>query len=223
VGYISVYLNGVLLGSADYTASNGTTVVLATGASAGNILTVESFSISSVANAIPNAAGAVSSSNIVDGAITAAKMASSGAWAPAGTVVQVVSAAATLTGMTTTSTSFVTTGFSLSISPRLATSKILVTVMGGGAYCGTTAATSMFCTIYRGATNLGDASYGLARYSTVGGSFALWPHSFSVYDSPATTSSTTYTVYLKSSNGNQVDFQNTDRGIPVMTAMEITQ
>jgi len=67
VGFINVYLNGVLLGSADYTATNGTTVVLATGASAGNLVTVESFRIESVANAIPNAAGAVSSSNIVSG------------------------------------------------------------------------------------------------------------------------------------------------------------
>jgi hypothetical protein len=64
VGFINVYLNGVLLGSADYTATNGTTVVLATGASAGNLLTVESFQISSVLNAIPNTAGAVTSSNI---------------------------------------------------------------------------------------------------------------------------------------------------------------
>jgi len=38
VGYIEVYYNGVLLNSADYTASNGTTVVLATGASAGAIV-----------------------------------------------------------------------------------------------------------------------------------------------------------------------------------------
>ena len=77
VGFINVYLNGVLLGAADYTATNGTTVVLATGASAGNLLTVESFRIESVANAIPNAAGAVSSSNIVDGAVTTSKIASS--------------------------------------------------------------------------------------------------------------------------------------------------
>ena len=78
VGFINVYLNGVLLGSADYTATNGTTVVLATGASAGNILTVESFSISSVANAIPNAAGSVSSSNLAGGIVTAAKLATTG-------------------------------------------------------------------------------------------------------------------------------------------------
>jgi hypothetical protein len=64
VGFINVYLNGVLLGSADYTATNGTTVVLATGASAGNLVTVESFLVSSVLNAIPNTAGSVSSANI---------------------------------------------------------------------------------------------------------------------------------------------------------------
>jgi hypothetical protein len=64
VGFISVFLNGVLLGSADYTATNGTTVVLATGASVGNLVTVESLLVSSVLNAIPNTAGAVSSSNI---------------------------------------------------------------------------------------------------------------------------------------------------------------
>jgi hypothetical protein len=67
VGFINVYLNGVLLGSADYTATNGTTVVLAIGASAGNLLTVESFQVSSVLNAIPNTAGAVTSSNIQSG------------------------------------------------------------------------------------------------------------------------------------------------------------
>jgi hypothetical protein len=64
VGFINVYLNGVLLGSADYTASNGTTVVLATGAAAGNILTVESFLVSSVLNAISNTTGSISSSNL---------------------------------------------------------------------------------------------------------------------------------------------------------------
>ena len=78
VGFINVYLNGVLLGSADYTATNGTTVVLATGASAGNILTVESFQISSVANAIQNSSGSVSSSNIVAGAVTPAKLSTGG-------------------------------------------------------------------------------------------------------------------------------------------------
>ena len=78
VGFINVYLNGVLLGSADYTATNGTTVVLTTGAAAGNLVTVEGFRISSVANAIANAAGSVSSSNIATGAVTPAKLSTGG-------------------------------------------------------------------------------------------------------------------------------------------------
>jgi hypothetical protein len=64
VGYIDVFRNGVLLGSADYTASNGTTVVLTNGANAGDLITTESFYVSSVLNAIPNTAGSVGSSNI---------------------------------------------------------------------------------------------------------------------------------------------------------------
>ena len=59
VGFINVYRNGVLLGSADYTATNGTTVVLATGATSGDLVTVESFLVSSVLNAIPATAGSV--------------------------------------------------------------------------------------------------------------------------------------------------------------------
>jgi hypothetical protein len=69
VGFINVYLNGVLLGSADYTATNGTTVVLATGAAAGNLLTVESFLVSSVLNAIPATSGSVGASNLAAGSV----------------------------------------------------------------------------------------------------------------------------------------------------------
>jgi hypothetical protein len=69
VGYIDVFRNGVLLGSADYTASNGTTVVLAAGATAGDLITTESFYVSSVLNAIPNVPASVGSSNISAGAV----------------------------------------------------------------------------------------------------------------------------------------------------------
>lgn len=68
-GFINVYRNGVLLGSADYTASNGTTVVLATGATAGDLVATESFYVSSVLNAIPATAGAVNSTYIAAGAV----------------------------------------------------------------------------------------------------------------------------------------------------------
>lgn len=74
VGYINVYRNGALLGSADYTASNGTTVVLVNAASSGDIVTVESFYVSSVLNAIPATAGAVNSTYLLDGSVTQAKL-----------------------------------------------------------------------------------------------------------------------------------------------------
>jgi hypothetical protein len=69
-GFINVYRNGSLLGSADYTATNGTTVVLAVGATVGDLVSVESFYVSSVLNAIPAVAGAVSTSYIAAGAVT---------------------------------------------------------------------------------------------------------------------------------------------------------
>lgn len=76
VGYIDVYRNGVRLGTADFTASNGTTIVLGNGgASAGDLVTTESFYVSSVSNAIPAVAGAVNTSYIADGSITQAKLA----------------------------------------------------------------------------------------------------------------------------------------------------
>ena len=51
VGYLIVFMNGVLLDITDYTASNGTTVVLGAGASAGDeIVTValDSFNIANL-------------------------------------------------------------------------------------------------------------------------------------------------------------------------------
>jgi hypothetical protein len=67
VGFIDVYRNGVMLGSADYTATNGTTVVLASGATVGDLVEVISFQVSSVLNAISAAPGSVGTSNIANG------------------------------------------------------------------------------------------------------------------------------------------------------------
>ena len=49
--YIMVFLNGVLLNTVDYTATNGTTVVLATGATAGDILDFLTFTTSAMVSA----------------------------------------------------------------------------------------------------------------------------------------------------------------------------
>jgi len=75
VGFIDVYRNGVMLGSADYTATSGTTVVLAAGATAGDLVEVISFQVSSVLNAIPGTAGSVGTTYLAGGAVTQAKVA----------------------------------------------------------------------------------------------------------------------------------------------------
>ena len=59
VGYIDVYRNGLLLGSSDFTATNGTTVVLANACTTGDFVEAVSFYVSSVLNAIPATAGSI--------------------------------------------------------------------------------------------------------------------------------------------------------------------
>lgn len=60
VGYVQVYLNGVLLDYAtEFTASNGTSITLATGAALNDIITVYAYTVTSVSNVTGGAAGAV--------------------------------------------------------------------------------------------------------------------------------------------------------------------
>ena len=75
VGYIDVYRNGVKLGTADFTATSGTSVVLASGATAGDLVETISFFVSSVLNAIPAVANAVTETYINTGAVTTTKIA----------------------------------------------------------------------------------------------------------------------------------------------------
>jgi len=67
VGFLNVYRNGVMLGSTDYTATNGTTVVLAVGALVNDLVTTESFYVSSVLNALPVTGGTISGNLVVTG------------------------------------------------------------------------------------------------------------------------------------------------------------
>jgi hypothetical protein len=70
VGYIDVYRNGVMLGTADFTATTGTTVVLASGATTGDLIRTESFYVSSVLNALPSTGGTLTGNLVVTGTET---------------------------------------------------------------------------------------------------------------------------------------------------------
>jgi hypothetical protein len=203
VGFIDVYRNGVLLGSADYTASNGVTVVLVDACLVGDLVEFISFSVSSVLNAIPASPSSVGTSYLVDGGVTAAKLASGAALSnlgtsrladanmPAGSVLQVLQNS-TVGGSSTTSTSYVDmTNGTVTITPSSASSNILVmatgntfpSLVGGVNVLG-------YVQLVRTATSLQEQICSTQNAS--GGLQSYFPTSFCVLDSPATTSAVTY-------------------------------
>jgi hypothetical protein len=62
--FLDVYLNGVKLASADYTAANGSDVVLASGAATGDILEVVAFTTFNVTNTATAAQGTLADSAV---------------------------------------------------------------------------------------------------------------------------------------------------------------
>lgn len=101
--------------------------------------------------------------------------------------------------MTTTSTSFVDTGITVTITPKFSTSKILVLVdLSGGA------TSAVAYRLVRNSTNLSVSTIG-----TINGTFGSYPANqnlvsasgFNFLDSPATTSATTYKIQLAVDTG----------------------
>jgi hypothetical protein len=133
----------------------------------------------------------------------------------AGTVLQVVQATTT-TPTSTTSTSFVTTSLAASITPTSSSSKILV--FANGTVNGNSTGVQPVFTIYRGATNIGDSVRGFGQIYNAGAALNAMG-TMQYLDSPATTSSTTYTVYMKVNTGTGI--WGHDNGTQVMTLMEI--
>ena len=71
-GNLEVFLNGVRLEEADFTATNGTSVVLATGATTGDVMSVKSFTVFEVTDTVSKASGGAFGGNIsVTGTVTA--------------------------------------------------------------------------------------------------------------------------------------------------------
>jgi len=212
VGYIDVYRNGVMLGTADFTATTGTTVVLASGATTGDLIRTESFYVSSVLNAIPATAGSINSSYLASGVARAN-------WG-AGGVLQVVQGTYS-TATTTTSTSYVDTGLTATITPSSASNKVLVSATislysyGGGQDSG--------CKfqLVRGSTNLiTPVNNSIYVYNPNSGSEIVVTFPLIYLDSPATTSATIYKLQMSATDSGTV-IANVSGNIAVMQLMEI--
>jgi hypothetical protein len=144
--------------------------------------------------------------------------------ATAGTVLQVVSTTKSDIFSTTTGSFVDITGFSVSITPTSATSKVLVqVVVAVGVAAGNT-----FFNLVRGSTNVAQST-GSTQNSTV---MANLPAAYNMQtlpvnflDSPATTSATTYKLQINTSS--QLVYVNTRAtdnyygGVSTITVMEI--
>ena len=120
-----------------------------------------------------------------------------------GSVLQVVNTTTQFTGnyFSTGSTSLVSTGLTVSITPQFSSSKIFLIT---NAPCGTsTSGVVGLYTIYRNSTNLatGTSPSGLAVLRNSAG-YMENIVTMSFLDSPSTTSSTTYTVYMSVNTGS---------------------
>jgi hypothetical protein len=136
----------------------------------------------------------------------------------AGQVIQVITATDS-TSRGTTSTSFVTASntMSVSITPSSSANKVFVIVNS------TSLADSRgIYTIYRGATNLGDATYGLVeQMGGDGTNYIITNLSMSILDSPNTTSATTYQAYFRDFDGSGQSYLNYRGTLASITCFEI--
>ena len=119
-----------------------------------------------------------------------------------GHVLQVVQATIT-SQQTTTSTSFVDSGLTATITPTSSSSKILVTG-DFGTGCNNTSG-GMIMQLVRGSTSI---FYRGDFYSAAGGGYAV--DAFFHLDSPATTSATTYKIQFKSQSSSTTVYVNTE-------------
>ena len=157
---------------------------------------------------------------------------------PAGCVLQVLNTIKTDVFTTSSTGPLDITGLSVTITPKYATSKILV--MFNVHIIGFDSGTGI--RVLRDSTNiaLGDASGSRARMTAIGDySNGTSPSSYSggnishtILDSPATTSATTYKLQAQclSTNGLNInktrydqDNGNASRGVSTITVMEIAQ
>jgi hypothetical protein len=137
-------------------------------------------------------------------------------------VLQVVTATAT-SNNSTTSASYVTTNHSVTITPSSSTSKIWINLSAvGGSITGTNTAVY---TIYRGGSNIAPSASAFVLMSPNNSPTIYFPFAINYLDSPATTSATTYTVYMLSQNGSgTVQYGSNPNSITpsnVLTVMEI--
>jgi len=143
---------------------------------------------------------------------------------PTGSILQVVSATYA-TNVNISTTTLTSTGVSASITPTSSTSKIMVFInnpmrrgnnSGGAGYGG------MVVAVYRNSTNVYTAMTNLGYTYPVTNLSQSWTVSLMYLDSPATTSSTSYTMYFANNASDGTNMSScVDGNTASITLMEI--
>ena len=136
---------------------------------------------------------------------------------PAGSVIQAVQAVKTDSFQATTS-SFVGTGLSASVTPSSASNKILILF---SIHIDTRGSDDVAVTIFRDSQNLGDSTWGFIR---VNGSFSgrkIATHSQSFLDAPSTTSLVAYEIHARGLGGNNNFIAPNSQDVATIQLMEI--
>lgn len=145
----------------------------------------------------------INSGGLNDNIITKNEMATGGAWAPNGTILQVVQGLFTAQ-FSTSSATYVDVGLSASITPSSASSKILVMVAINNNSSGSPNGLGM--RLLRDGTSIFDPSPfdsgGNPYYQYGYNQYVMTPIDY--LDSPATTSSVTYKLQTRIYSGNTV-------------------
>jgi hypothetical protein len=141
-----------------------------------------------------------------------------------GKVLQVVQGTLN-SSVNTSSGSLTDTGLTVSITPSLATSKVLVMAFHNNNYVYESASAATVLgefALIRGATQLQNIQIGGDTLGTQTGRAYYAGASFSYLDSPSTTSATTYkTQFRKTSGSVNVAIQSSATGLSSIIAMEI--
>jgi len=117
-----------------------------------------------------------------------------------GKVLQVVSTIRA-TEISTSSTNYVTTNCTASITPSATSSKVLVTIAGAGRQ-NNDGGTAKY-TVFRDTTALGsNTTNGFSEISVSGGTFIKGAYVVNFLDSPSSTSSVAYTLFMKNQTGS---------------------
>lgn len=138
----------------------------------------------------------------------------------AGNVIQVVQGTVVTSATSSTSSTFVTTGITASITPSSSSSKILC--FANTSLDNNSSGNQTVLTIYRNSTNVVDS--GSATGNGFNGLFNAGSRNqlcafYHFLDSPSTTSSTSYTLYFRSIGGGNITINNSCSSY--MTLLEI--